>query len=132
MTEENARDASSSKEMFGKIGKQCLEILHLVNLLSRTNHNNNLKLLLQFKVISYPIQIARLATQKLVSDAQNFGFWWDHLRIVLANCYQIISNFTNPHFYWKQIQLHPSDMDVIPTDLEEIFLVEKSCSNFSF
>jgi hypothetical protein len=113
-------------DVFREVGKKCLEILHLVNLLSRTNHNNNLRFFLQFKVVSYPIQIARLATQKLLSDEQNFLFWWEHLRVVLANCFQIIGNFTNPHFFWKQFQLHPGDMHHIPSELEELFVESKN------
>lgn len=66
----------------------------------RSTSNHNLVNLMQYKALSVPIQIIKLATLKLLNyaghDSTSFLMWWDRLSLILANCFQIVANFTNP------------------------------------
>jgi hypothetical protein len=80
-----------------------IDFLYLINVLSRSAAN--IQLLMQSNILTYPIQIAKLASLKLNSiayDPEAFYVWWDYLRVILANCFQIIANFTNPRFVWQR------------------------------
>lgn len=75
-------------------------------MLSKTIHNHNLKNLSQCKTALYPIHILKHVSLKLLALSANepakFLLWWDTLKIVVVNSLQIVSNFTNPKYYWKK------------------------------
>ncbi len=101
-----------------------IEHLYLINVLSRTPEN--LPILLQFKAPIFAIQIAKLATTKLngiAHDSQAFYIWWDFLRTVLGNCFQIVANFTNPRFVWQRPNSDvDSTMQSIHTDAKQLVI----------
>ncbi len=112
-----------------------IEILRVVEILSRhCTNNHNLGLMLEYKTVIYPAQIAKIAANKLISyittntnnmnptstatpnannshtniseeEKKSLHLWWQSLYPILMICLRSISNFTNPYHYWIDLQL---------------------------
>eukprot|EP01132_Coremiostelium_polycephalum_P009076 gene9076-11116_t len=88
-----------------------LHYIYLINILSRAPQN--IQILLQENALAHPFQAARLAAYKLSSfkDETNPSFikWWPYLKVLLANCCQIASNFIEELILWTTECFQPPD-----------------------
>ncbi|KAF2072405.1 hypothetical protein CYY_006280 [Polysphondylium violaceum] len=95
-----------------------LHYVCLINILSRSVPNTII--ILQENALSHPFQAARLAAFRLsgFKDQKDAAFvkWWPYLKVLLANCCQIATNFIPDKWQWHQITKLSSSNNIDTAD----------------
>jgi len=110
-----------------------LHYVCLINILSRSIPNTNI--ILQENALSHPFQAARLAAFRLsgFKDQKDPAFikWWPYLKVLLANCCQIVTNFIPDKWQWHQMTKLSSNSSNIDLDKDQSTTSSSNSSNTS-
>eukprot|EP01119_Soliformovum_irregulare_P006368 TRINITY_DN1829_c0_g1_i4.p1 TRINITY_DN1829_c0_g1~~TRINITY_DN1829_c0_g1_i4.p1 ORF type:complete len:2863 (-),score=933.99 TRINITY_DN1829_c0_g1_i4:39-8627(-) len=91
------------------------EYLYIINVLSRASNAKNIPVMMKFRVLTYPIQIAKLCSMKLlnlyIQKSPILAKWWMFLRVIIGHCLQIVCNFTSPSHLWKRDMSATDEME---------------------